>query len=104
MTGMPAREERRRVLPHRVVRSGLDHRVRRERDERVELGDERDAERLRERSATRGLVPSEDARDLDLAQFGAMLEDEARDDAAADDADPHARILPRGLPELPAPA
>ena len=44
------------------------------------------------------------AGDLDLAQLGAMLEDEARDDAAADDADPHARILPRGLPELPAPA
>ncbi len=48
------------------------------------------AKARRERLPPGGFAPAEDAGDLDRAELGAMLEDEARDDAAADDADAHA--------------
>jgi hypothetical protein len=85
-------EQGRGEFPHCVMRGGLDHRVRLPRKKRVESGDERHAEPLGERLPARAAAPPDDRANPELAQLAArqVLEDEARNNAAADDADAHA--------------
>jgi hypothetical protein len=79
-------------LPHRVVRRGLDHRLGPRGGQRLQPDHERHAVGRGKRPALRRLAAPGEGDDLQVAQrtVAQVLQDQARDDAAADEADTHA--------------
>ena len=86
-----AREQLFDMLAHGRMRCGLDHHFRSRRDQLVALGDERDPEFLRESLPARSFAAAHHRNHFGLAHRAApsLLEEEPRDDAAADKSNAH---------------
>ena len=89
--GNAVREQGLRALAHGVVRGGLDHHFGAGRDQFFYSDDEGRAELARERLAAGVFAAAGYRHHLRLAHFAAprVLEEEPRDDPAAQDADAH---------------
>ncbi len=89
--GNAAGEQRLGVLPHGFVRGGFDDDLRAGGDQPGRADDEVHSELVRERSAAGILAAPGEGDRLRVTHFAAprVLEEEPRDDAAAEEADPH---------------
>ena len=90
--GNAAREQRLGILAYRIVRRRLDHGFGSRRNQLLETDDERHAKGLGQRPALGLRASPSDGYNLHVAQCSLpqVFEDQARDHAAADDADAHA--------------